>query len=469
MKMQTISWEEKYQKDMESGVGFQITNSVSIDPKTKKKTIDGLFSSHYGGTDIENASEMYSCECKHLKGKFYESVICEECGTEVKAHNNDIEKTGWISLEDYYIINPLYFNILCKIIGSKRLVNIIHYEKEIDRDGNIIVNMDEFDSEDPYVNIGIMEFKEKFDEIMAYYRKDLAENKIQYYDFIMKNKANIFSRHIPVFNVVLRPVMIIKDNVMYSDINRKYAVLLANVLTLNKNETNIDTKLIKTLPILYETQLALNEIHTMVLNLISGKKGHIRSSLLGARINFSARCVIDPLVGKYQGNDIIIPYLCFLEIYKFEIINILSNVDGYSISDANDRWMSATRHFDRKVYLIMKHLIEKSKGGLPCILNRNPTISYGSMLSMRVVDVKDDYDDLTMEIPVATLASLAGDFDGDVLNLISIKDKKMAASLDRVFSLRQMAISRNDGRFNRKTNLIKDEMIGLHAFAAEDR
>ena len=98
----------------------------------------------------------------------------------------------------------------------------------------------------------------------------------------------------------------------------------------------------------------------------------------------------------------------------------------------------------------------------------NPTISYGSMLCMKVVDVKSDFDDLTMSVPVGCLGLLAGDFDGDVLNIISIKDREIAEKLDQVFNPRVMMISRNNGAFNRKLNLIKDQMIGLHAFCTEE-
>ena len=87
---------------------------------------------------------------------------------------------------------------------------------------------------------------------------------------------------------------------------------------------------------------------------------------------------------------------------------------------------------------------------------------------MKIVDVKSDYSDLTMNVPVGVLSSLAGDFDGDVLNLISIKDRKMAENFERVFSPKLMMISRDNGAFNRKFSLIKDEAIGLHAFCTED-
>ena len=467
MQLKLISWEDEYKKDIASGIGFHISNPQGI-TKDRKKTIDGIYSQLFGGEEIEQLSELYSCECKATKGKFYEGCICSECGTEVKYHNNDIEKTGWICINDYYIIMPLYYNILVKVIGNKNLNNIIKYNKEIDRDGNVVVNMEDYDENNPFMSIGMIEFKERFEEVMQYYHKGLKPEKEKYYKMLMDNKDKVFSSKIPVFSLILRPINIIKDNVVYTDINKKYALFLANVSSLNKNQTIVDRKMIKILPLLYETQLILNEIHSMTINMISGKQGFIRNQILGMRINYSSRCVIVPLIGKYKINDVVLPYLCFLELYKFEIINLLSKMDKITPIEANNRWREAQTHFDKRIYLIMKYILKNTKGGVKVLINRNPSISYGSILSMNVADIKSDYSDLTMSIPINVLQFLAGDFDGDVLNIISIKDAKMAESYDKVFNPAYMMIDKNNGTFNRAARLIKDQAIGLHAFCSDE-
>ena len=186
----------------------------------------------------------------------------------------------------------------------------------------------------------------------------------------MENKDKIFSSKIPVFSLILRPINIIKDNVIYTDINKKYALFLSNVSSLNKNQTIVDRKMIKVLPNLYETQLILNEIHNMTINMISGKHGFIRNQILGMRVNYSSRCVIVPLIGKYKINDVVLPYLCFLELYKFEIINLLSKMDKITIIEANNRWRNAQNHFDKRIYLIMKYILKNTKGGVKVLINR---------------------------------------------------------------------------------------------------
>lgn len=466
MQLKLLDWEKQYNRDKKDGTGFDITNPVGIS-KDKKRTIDGIYSPLFGTELSEEIEyiERYSCKCRELKGRFYEGMTCEACGTVVEYNNNDVKKTGWVTVDDYYLINPIFHNVLIKVIGPKNLNNIIKYNKEIDKDGNITVDLDEYDPNNPFYNIGMIGFRERFDEVLNYYKKKNTKiEKEKYFKMIEENRDIIFVRRIPVFSLLLRPILMIKDNVIYADINKKYATLVTNIESLNKNKTKVDKKLIKILPNLYQTQTILMEIHNMIIALIAGKGGHIRSSLLGIRVNFSSRCVIVPLIGRYKLNEVILPYLCFLEMYKFEIINLLCKMDKITLNEANKRWNEACQGFDKRIYLIMKHIIKNTKGGVKVLVNRNPTLNYGSIICMTVIDVKQDYEDLTMSIPVGVLGILAGDFDGDVLNIVSIKDRKMAEVYDRIFNPRHMMIDKNDGNFNRKMNLIKDQLIGLYAF-----
>lgn len=96
----------------------------------------------------------------------------------------------------------------------------------------------------------------------------------------------------------------------------------------------------------------------------------------------------------------------------------------------------------------------------------NPTINYGSLLLMNVVDIKRGHgDEYTMSLPIQILPVLNADFDGDVLNIISLKTKKLEKAFDKTYNPRKnMFISRNDGLFNDDFNLLKDQSIGLLEF-----
>lgn len=467
LQLELIDFDKEYEADMESGNGFQIfEKGIS---KTGVRNTNGIYSPLYG-SDLSNEEvkhDRYQCECGHLIGKFYEGTTCELCGTEVTKQVDDIYKTGWISFQFHKLINPIMYNFISRVIGKTNLNRIVNFELDIDRDGHIQDNDD--NKKNPYINYGLIRFKDNFDEIIDFFVKSRKimddEEKAKIYNFIMKNKKKIFISNFPVFSLSLRPILMIKNEVLCSDINKKYQLLVTWANTLNNCELTIDDHEVKILPIMYQAQLVINDLYqTIISDFLAEKKGLIRANLMGARLNFSSRSVIVPLVGETDIDEIHVPYMTFLELYKFELINMIANFDGVPINEANKRWNEATLKFDKKIYLLMKHLINNTEGGLKCLINRNPSLNLGSILMMRITDVKTDLEDLTISLPIYTLGLLAGDFDGDVVALIALKDKEIIDKFDPVFNPVFMFVDRNNGRFNRKLSLIKDQLIGLYAF-----
>ena len=53
----------------------------------------------------------------------------------------------------------------------------------------------------------------------------------------------------------------------------------------------------------------------------------------------------------------------------------------------------------------MKKMITDNEVGV--LLNRNPTIAYGSILYLKVADIKKNFDDVTMSIHNSILTCLA--------------------------------------------------------------
>jgi hypothetical protein len=178
------------------------------------------------------------------------------------------------------------------------------------------------------------------------------------------------------------------------------------------------------------------------------------------RINFSARCVITPLPSGHRISDIVLPYLTFMELFKFNILNVVSTVKGVSFSRANSIWSEATTAFSQEMHGVMQTLVKRTRGGLCVLLNRNPTIAPGSILLLDVVGAKTDYDDLTAGISNNILTLLGGDYDGDTLNIIPVFDDGLKGTF-RVFDPKRMMLSPNNGRFNAACGPDRDQVLGL--------
>ena len=99
--------------------------------------------------------------------------------------------------------------------------------------------------------------------------------------------------------------------------------------------------------------------------------------------------------------------------------------------------------------------------GLYVLINRNPTIRYGSIMAMKVVGINDSF---TLSMPLSVLSSFGADFDGDTLNIIYIPLLEFWHKIIGVFNPRDaMMISRNDGKFNNDMNLFKDSILNGNA------
>lgn len=362
-------------------------------------------------------------------------------------HTSSKFQRGWIDLGDNYIINPLLFPFLKKVMP--KLVRIIKSERTIDTEGEEVTSS-ELDS------IGLIRLKEEFDSLIDKY----GNKNVPEYKFISQNRDILFISKIPIFTSKLRPAMLLNGTTVVSDaINDLYNFVIKYSNELKESNVKIEGE-IQIVKLLYSLQDYANQLGKGIIDgFLRKKKGFLRNNMMGTRINFSARNVIGPLVGR-RIDEIAIPYKTYLELYKKQIINIIVKVKGISYLKASEVWRKATTHFDEEIYSYMVELNQKSKYGQYILLNRNPSISVGSILRLKIAVIKKDYDDMTLELSNNLLSSLSGDYDGDVLNIVPLFNKTLIEAFE-CFSPARLLIHPNDGKFNKDFSLEKEQKLGI--------
>jgi DNA-directed RNA polymerase beta' subunit len=384
-----------------------VTNHVPVD-KNNQFTIDGVFSEKIFGKN-DTTGQSFTCLCGKIQGRFHSGEMCADCNTRVKQRSSDISKKGWINLEPFFIINPFFWKQLQKLVG-RSLDAIAQYEPKLNLNGNV----DKANkSKIAYANIGMVEFKEKFDEVIEYYLElnKKKESARAAYLCIVEHHDKVWIDKFPVYSSILRPAVVIQKMFTFSEENTFFNQMINNI-NLLKNKVSLEKSKLSELPLIYECQCAANRIYDKINTILAGKTGFLRNTLLGNRINFSVRTVISPLPpGAYSINDIEFPYLAAVELFKYEILRVLAISTG-SYLEASRVWFESTLEFNEKVFNILNELREKTKGGLTVLLDRNPTIELGSMLYCNIVKFKKDYNDFTLGVSNQILALIAGDFDG---------------------------------------------------------
>lgn len=403
-KLERINLDEERKKDILSGNGFVVTSHKSI--KKDIKDPRGIFSPAFGQTlqDVHPFADRYKCDCGHITGRLYFGYTCPICHTMCRYVDDNFNYFGWITIKDpYYIIHPNLFKSLSSLIGQKKFMRIITMIDEKDADGHTVEI--EKPKDEPFYGIGLIAFKEQFSEILNYYNKNTVV-KQEIYNDIMQNYDKVFTQSIPVYTTHLRPFKIEGSSLFYEDTNAMYTMMTKLAAQINNDSIKIFTKEKPKNQLLLDLQLKYNELYKELEATMSGKKGSIRA-LFSGRMNFSARNVI-VLDTTLRIDQVKLSYRALLVLLEQSIINILHKSYNMNYADAYKTWLLGTIQNEPYPLLmsIINSIIDSYPEGLPILINRNPTINYGSIVQMFCIGINENY---TMSIPYGVLAGLAAD------------------------------------------------------------
>jgi hypothetical protein len=437
IKFSRINFESECAYDVINGRGFLISDTPFSDIDKSIRTMDGPRSPRYGTTygDANEFMDRYHCKCGKYIGATFEGEKCPECNTVIEYKDVDILYTGWLNFYPYKIINPLYYQRLQSALSKKNLENIISNENIITSSGVIRKHSDSIEVKKSmltYHNIGLKEFYDNFEEIMLYY-KQKRKQKADLIDSLIKDKEFVWTSKLPVYSTVLRPQGITVESYYFSPLDKQIHPL-----------TNISLNLKKASPIeiplyLYQAQMRANELWALNFSLIDGKHGWARANVLGGQFNYSGRNVIvlDPTL---KIDEVDMSYKSFIVKFSGLIIKKIIKDKGWTITRAHN-FLKSKFMYDEYVHGLMEEIIHERE--VKIILNRNPTITFGSILLMKIRRIKPDSDDMTLAIPSAILPGLNADFDGDELNSIALNLEELE-SFFKGFSPVNMLINRTD-------------------------
>lgn len=475
-RLERINMDEEMEKDMATGKGFLIKEPQDI--KKTLKSPDSIYSDKYMKTlqDPDAYMDKYSCKCGATQGRGYNDMACPLCKTVVKYVGDDFEIFGWINIkEPYAIIHPNLYKSIAAFIGISTLETIIEPDIELDINGNPVTRYDKqlerrkkkrvskskrkrsSKIDETFAGIGLMDFQERFDEIMAYFLEKNKGNKREFYDDIMAHRDIIFIHSIPVYSTGLRPFKTEGKRFTFEGTNAIFNIMAKLAANVNKDNLELYRNKKYRNTILWDLQEKYNKLYVEIENICSSKKGSIRM-LVGGRCSFTSRLVIvpDPTL---RIDEIKMSYYSLLELLQQTIINILASSYNISYARAYMIWFKANIIPNPRVREIIENLIT-ANNGINVLVNRNPTINFGGVQAMRCVGINDSY---TMSMPLQVLVLYGADFDGDCLNILYIPNKAFWESAVFCFNPRNnMMISQNDGRFNNLVNVFKDILINAN-------
>lgn len=340
--IETIDLDVECNNDVKAGDGFIVSAPMNTNKKDMKNK-DGIYSTRFGQRlgDKNPFSDRYSCECGYLKSRINHNIKCPVCNTICKFVDDNFHMFGWIRLNDeYHAIHPKFYATLNYIFGDskwnperkmikgKRLENIINHSPEVDEHG--FTRPCEFKPDtEPFYGIGMIDFYERFDEVLDYYIKKYPKKK-PYYDEIQRHryycdcrhlfrfkkyyyiddndqtvtdvadigticpicntpvhwvdKDVIFTHSIPVFTTHLRPTDVKGGEMYYEPTNGLYNLINKHVHSINRVRRKLDRDQKQKNAELYRMQMKWMELTEEVLNILKGKKGKLRQMIGGKKL-----------------------------------------------------------------------------------------------------------------------------------------------------------------------------------------
>lgn len=270
-KLERINLDQTRRHDVLNGDGFIVTSRKNI--KEDVKDPNGIFSVKYGPglQDVNAFGNRYRCKCGHTTQRFYHGLTCPVCGTKVEYRDENFGMFGYICLKDpYYLIHPNLFNSIAFFIGEREFMNIITPVHKKDEDGHDIPIVPPKD--EPYFGIGMIDFHDRFDEIIEYYRVK-RPNKMDYYENIIDDRDKVFTQSVPVFTIHLRPYRIDGDMLHFEGTNAIYKVMTKLASDINMDKTKMDKKIKPKNQLLFDFQMKFKELYDELTKILSGKKG----------------------------------------------------------------------------------------------------------------------------------------------------------------------------------------------------
>lgn len=483
----TYDLNNECREDFLRGKGLLITEAESYD-KQKKKLYHGLQSEFFGSDYGDDAAfaDRYSCQCGKLKGRMYEHEICPECNTEVQYSDVDLEKFGWIIIDnEFSVINPIYYMKLEALLGkydsSESVIGAIiktHYK---DDDGGILVGnsdtpaLDEKDKlnigKHPFIRRGLIWLKDHLRDVQDYYSR-VKPNKKEAFQEIYDNIDKVFCYCIPVYSAVLRmeapgqkgeKAYKVKTNTCYRSIIRSNQKISEIVADKDEGDEYTPEEVTTINRFLAQIQKDLHDMYEEEYNILEGKKGYIQGKIIAGRYNFSARNIIISGNRALHSDEVEMCYSSFIELFRYELTAYYAKYNNCTISEANDAIIRGQSRFDKQIYYTMLYMVRTAE--LYVIVNRNPSINYGSFLALRVINVKSDIGDRTLTVNKRILIVMGADFDGDQENIFRTFGDRLNSTIARSMNPKYtLFINKNNGRLNRALMPTKDEAIGFYEF-----
>ena len=425
-----------------------IANDFDTSTKEGRDNLSRLLYTRYEG---DNLSVVPTCDCGHLTGGTNLGRRCDYCGVVCDSViERPLESNLWLrklpGVKKF--INPAAWTVLSENMKVSS-VNVLEWlcnpYMVVDKEPILIKKLKRNGFNNKECR-GLNYFHDHFDEIMEFIfcegytlstyheaaNSGFVEGKNkEIVQFINENRGSIFSEYLPMPS---KAGFIVEsnDSGVYADSIIKIAFDALMTVTSIKNSLEelpiprLEARAVKVISNFARFYRSFSE------EILSQKSGILRKHVFGIRLHFTARAVITLISTNHNYDDLHIPWNVAVQLFSVHITNKLYR-KGFSPREVETHIREHTLRYCPIIDDIFQELIAESPHrGIPCLLQRNPSLARGSAQQLFITKIKTDHDsitkvctDNTFSLSVLILVGYNADFDGDELNLLLINDMEM--------------------------------------------
>ena len=413
-----------------------ILNGIDVSSVKEKERLNAMIYTRYEGDTLDM---LPSCDCGSIKGEYNVGVRCSTCGTEVHAvTERPLESTLWIAAPEGVraLINPHVWAVMSnrmQVPGGNLLEWLCSPDVKLKAEMPRVCQKLLAAGHQRGLNYFIDHFDAIIDDVFRFggVKGSSARERQDLRDFITENRAVLFPKHLPIPSK-LGFITESTPTGTYADTNMTLAINAIRSITSISSGLTEATQRVRENRALTAIMLLAEYYVKFYSDSLSSKEGWYRKHVFGSRLHFSFRAVISSLSDNHRYDEVHLPWSMSVLTFKAHLTNKLMRKHGFTPNECVEHLYKHTHQYCPILDACFQELINESPyGGIPIILQRNPTLVRLSAQALRVTRIKTDPSINTISMSVLALKGPNADFDGDALNGMIILDHDMYCRMQR--------------------------------------
>jgi len=390
-----------------------IVNNFDLQNQSDLKELNDLIYTTYSEDSLEI---LPRCNCGEISGEYNLEVTCSICGTQcLSVTERPLESILWLTPPTGIdaLINPEVWIILSKrfLDGGVNVLEWLTNPKLVVPEDKKPLSIKKL--EHLKITRGLNYFYRNFDYIIdllingKVIKKGRLRERLELLEFIKENRHAIFSQHLPFPSKL---VFVTEKTSMgpYADPTMTSAIDAIRTISGIENSTVPLTERMKEARVINALMQLADYYENFFSKSLGPKEGWFRKHIYGTRGPFTFRAVITSISEPHHREELHLPWSLSVMLFKIHLMNKLLHGAPHrkcmTPNQALKLLYEGTAQYDPLIDELFHELINEAPNQrIPCLFQRNPSLTRGSIQTLGISKIKTDPEINTVSVSTLIL------------------------------------------------------------------